>query len=1368
MFPFWNSLRFRLILLVILGIVPSLFLILFNGMEQRRAAIDHAQETAFQLAKELSKDYEVLVQTTRNMLASLAQDPALQEEHSADRSTLFETRLRDRLLPFFANIGVADVQGNVIYSAVPLREPVNVADGRCFRQAVETRNFSAGEYGVGRIGGKRTLHFAYPVLDKEGNLTGVTFAAVDLAWIEQVLGLTRMPNGASITLVDERGTILVRHPDRESWSGKPAIDKEVVRKVLDSGEGMAEATGLEGIPKLFGFAPLGISAKSGYIYVGLPKEMVVAAADRVLMRSLVWLAAAGVLGLAAAWFFTYLSVMRRVNTLVGASRQLSSGNLQARTRLDPNSGEIGHLGGVFDHMAESLEIRERDRKAMQDELMQEKQFSDAMMESLPGFFYVFDERFKLVRWNKSAEVVTGYSAEEIFQMGAFDFIDEVDLPLIKEGLKEVFEKGEASREARLVSKNGERRSYLFNGRLFAVNGKRYLAGMALDIEARKQAEESLRRSELLLRTILATSPVGIVLGRHRTIQWANQAWEKMFGFKSEDEYEGKSARILYASDEEYLRVGRELYSDRFPGEVLQADAKLKRADGSLFDVHICQSLLGLEGASEGTGVVVFSDITERKQAEEALRESENMLRSILVASPVGICLTRDRLIRWANKKWEQMFGLEDGSQYLNQPTQIMHVSERQYLRARDVAYQALQDREVGEAFTQFKRRDGSTFDGRLQITYLDPADPSKGTVSAISDVSATTRAEQALRQSEYRYRTLFEDSRDAAFVTARDGTLIDANQSYLDLFKYDRADIIGRKVHQTYADAEARKKFVEEIKPSGSVKDYEVRLLKKDGSKIDALITASVRRDFAGAIVGYQGIIRDVTELKRWQEERNRLAIAVDQAADTIAITDKKGQIQYVNPAFEAVSGRTRSELIGKNIRTLKIRDDDPEYFENMWETITSGHVWKDRVVQNQKNGQSRVVNVTVSPVRNSSGDIIAFVGIGHDVTEQVQLEARLLQAQKMEAIGTLAGGIAHDFNNLLQVILGYSELMLAERKPTESDYGDLERMRKAARSGAELVQRLLTFSRKVEPKPIPMDLNRQIRLVEKLLSRTLPKMIEIQADLEEGLPEIAADPTQVEQVLMNLAVNARDAMPEGGRLIIRTTQTVLHEADCRGLTGARPGEYVVLSVSDTGQGMDPETLEHIFEPFFTTKELGRGTGLGLATVYGICQQHGGFITCRSHVGQGTTFSSFFPALEREAPTDLADTGVMPAFGTETILLVDDEDLVRDLGERVLSRAGYTVFTADNGRQALEIYKQEKDSIALVVLDLIMPEMGGRPCLVEILKLNPEARVLIASGYAGDLPMTESLQIGAKGFVGKPFKMNELLQQVRRVLDAKP
>ncbi len=256
-------------------------------------------------------------------------------------------------------------------------------------------------------------------------------------------------------------------------------------------------------------------------------------------------------------------------------------------------------------------------------------------------------------------------------------------------------------------------------------------------------------------------------------------------------------------------------------------------------------------------------------------------------------------------------------------------------------------------------------------------------------------------------------------------------------------------------------------------------------------------------------------------------------------------------------------------------------------------------------------------------------MAVKRDVTEHLALSSQLLQAQKMEAIGTLAGGIAHDFNNLLQVTLGYSELLLAEREEDDPEYADLSRILQAAKNGAELVQRLLTFSRKVEPKPIPLDLNRRIVQVEKLLKRTIPKMIDIQMHLSDDLAEINADPIQMEQVLMNLAVNARDAMPDGGRLIIETRNVTLDDEYCRLHVGAGPGDCVLLAVSDTGHGMDKTTVEHIFEPFYTTKELGRGTGLGLAMVYGIVRQHEGFITCYSEVGRGTTFNVYFPAIER-------------------------------------------------------------------------------------------------------------------------------------------
>jgi two-component system, cell cycle sensor histidine kinase and response regulator CckA len=345
--------------------------------------------------------------------------------------------------------------------------------------------------------------------------------------------------------------------------------------------------------------------------------------------------------------------------------------------------------------------------------------------------------------------------------------------------------------------------------------------------------------------------------------------------------------------------------------------------------------------------------------------------------------------------------------------------------------------------------------------------------------------------------------------------------------------------------------------------------------------------------------------------------------------------------------------------------------------------------------------------------------------------------------------------------------LLLQDKTAEDPEYADLQKIFHAAGSGAELVQRMLTFSRKVEPKPVPLDLNRQITQVEKLLRRAIPKMIDIQMDLSDDLAEINADPAQIEQVLMNLTVNARDAVSESGRITLETRNITLDEEYCRVHVGVGPGEYVLLQVSDTGHGMDKATIEHIFEPFFTTKELGRGTGLGLAIVYGIVKQHEGHITCESAVGKGTTFNVFLPAIEPRLEPDPEGSGEFPAFGAETVLLVDDEDFVRDLGERILSRGGYTVLTAADGRDACVLFKQNRDRIALVILDLIMPEMGGQECLRELLKIDPQVKILIASGYSAGTSAGETIESGAKGFVDKPFRMKELLRQVRKALDAR-
>ena len=390
---------------------------------------------------------------------------------------------------------------------------------------------------------------------------------------------------------------------------------------------------------------------------------------------------------------------------------------------------------------------------------------------------------------------------------------------------------------------------------------------------------------------------------------------------------------------------------------------------------------------------------------------------------------------------------------------------------------------------------------------------------------------------------------------------------------------------------------------------------------------------------------------------------------------------------------------------------------------------------------------------------------VGRDVTTEIMLQKQLNQAQKMEAIGTLAGGIAHDFNNLLQAILGYSDLLLMNKRKDDPEHRRLEVIQQAARDGAELVSRILTVSKKADYKARPMDLNEAVRKVLKLLRRTIPRMIEIKLALDKNLKIIDADPTQIEQLLLNLAINAQHAMPDGGRLVIETSNVSLSDEYLRTHLGAQPGCHVQLTVSDNGMGIAPEVLERIFEPFFTTKTNGEGTGLGLAMVHGIVAQHGGYIRCYSEPGRGTSFKIYLPVSATELVSDPATTREMPALGTETILLVDDDDRVREMAQNLIEMGGYQVLAARSGEEALAIYTAQRADISLIVLDLIMPGIGGKRCLEELLRIDPEARVLVASGYSSNGISQEEKGRGARGFISKPYDAKSILGAIRSVLD---
>jgi PAS domain S-box-containing protein len=485
---------------------------------------------------------------------------------------------------------------------------------------------------------------------------------------------------------------------------------------------------------------------------------------------------------------------------------------------------------------------------------------------------------------------------------------------------------------------------------------------------------------------------------------------------------------------------------------------------------------------------------------------------------------------------------------------------------------------------------------------------------------------------------------------------------------------------------------------------------------------------------------------------------------DAVAIYNLSGETIYINPAFTQVFGFSMEVVQGRPI--LFVPECEMEKTRELIKNVLRGEsVSGFEAKRLTKDGRTLDVTVSSSCYKDHEGKIAGVVMILRDVTGVKQIEKQLLHAQKMEAVGTLAGGVAHDFNNLLQAIQGYAELLLFRTEESEPAHRALQQILHAARRGSELTQQLLTFSRKVESRKQPLNLNREVRQTKKLLERTIPKMIEIELRLGEDVKIIHADPTQVEQVVMNLVINAKDAMPEGGRVVLETENVTLDEEYCGSHLGARPGDYVLLTISDNGQGMDEVTLEHIFEPFYTTKEFGKGTGLGLATVYGIVKSHDGYIVCYSKSGEGTAFKTYFPIikLQEESDENIVETAIKG--GTETILLVDDEDVIRDLGEQILTDFGYTVLSVADGESALEFYRKEKGRVELVILDLIMPGMGGRRCLEQILQINSGAKVLIASGYAANASSEETRKIGAKGFLGKPYSLQQMLQEVRRVLD---
>ncbi|MDA8138278.1 MAG: response regulator [Desulfobacteraceae bacterium] len=517
--------------------------------------------------------------------------------------------------------------------------------------------------------------------------------------------------------------------------------------------------------------------------------------------------------------------------------------------------------------------------------------------------------------------------------------------------------------------------------------------------------------------------------------------------------------------------------------------------------------------------------------------------------------------------------------------------------------------------------------------------------------------------------------------------------------------------------------------------------------------------------------IIQIREEKRLAEERlkeseKRFRTIFESARDAIYIKDTNLKYTLVNPAMERLHGFKADAFIGRSDEEIFGQDISPNAKEAELRVL-GGEIIETEEIRWVGRNKKTFHNIKV-PMGGGAGTISGLCGFERDLTATKQLEAQLLQAQKMEAIGILAGGVSHDFNNLLQAVMGYTHMLLNDREAGHPDFARLKAIEKAAERATDLTRQLLTFGRKVEINPRPVDVNYVIRQVETLLKRTIPKMIAIELRLTDSVHTVNADPGQLEQVLLNIGINAKDAMSDGGQLIFETANFQPDDAFRRVNLNDNPRPYVLITIRDNGHGMSEEVLEHIFEPFFTTKQAGQGTGLGLAIAYGIIKNHQGHLACASTPGVGTTFSIYLPAIDAIAQPEAAHPvePIRKGIG-EKVLVIDDEPFLRDLANDMLVKNGYEVIMAGSGEEGLTFYRQQKNAIALIILDLIMPGMGGKQCMAEILNFNPKAKILISSGYTMDNPKVDKVLSRAKGFIAKPYNFREMLRVMREVIAAK-
>ncbi len=801
------------------------------------------------------------------------------------------------------------------------------------------------------------------------------------------------------------------------------------------------------------------------------------------------------------------------------------------------------------------------------------------------------------------------------------------------------------------------------------------------------------------------------------------------------------------------------------------EKEFERLDGTRISVSLGATWL----TGQDLGVAYFLDITDRWRAEDALRQQTRIMKSTLDSMGDGVVVADEKgKFLLFNPAAEEIlrFGVSDtkpeqwAEQYqLYQPDgdTLYRTTDLPLVRA---AIDGTHVDQVEMYINHHRVPEGRWISVTARPMH-DDAGSLRGGVAVFRDISKQKRIEERLARDAL----LLGNVRDAVIVSDISGVVTYWNEGATHLFGWTADEMLGRPIVGRVSESEQQRvtEMMQLIVEQGEwIGEWFAS--RKDGSRIWIETRVTRITNARGQATGIMSVSHDITGRKQAAEELRIRDRAIQAVSQGILITDPRqpdNPITFVNHGFERLTGYSADEVVGRNCRFLQGPKSDPDTVSQIRDAVRNGRSCTAQLINYRKDGSEFWNELSISPVTDTDGRLIHFVGVQNDVTTRRTLEDQFRQAQKMEAVGQLAGGVAHDFNNMLAVILGYSDALRTSTHLDSDEKESVDEIHAAAQRAAALTRKLLAFSRKEVLEPKVLNLNSIVTEMEKMCRRTIGEDIELKTNLQSTLWPVKVDPSQMEQVILNLVVNARDAMPQGGSVTIETDNVEFARTDPAKPAELLAGLYVKLAAHDTGHGMDPSTMSHIFEPFFTTKEPGKGTGLGLAFVYGIVKQSMGHVAVDSAPGRGTTFTIYLPSV-RGAHQTLAEnqSATDVAGGRETVLLVEDEDNVRKLLARTLRKLGYEVLEACNGLEAITIYQYTDTTIDLVVTDVVMPQMSGRVLIEQLRAINPKVKMFFISGYTDDAILKQGIMELGVHFLRKPFLPLDFAAKVREVLDA--